>query len=137
LCAGRTIELFVYAAGTSTLEFSNTAPLDGSGNFSVSGITPGTYDLYVKTAGYLQKVSTAVSLTDGSNPVSFGGLLAGDINGDNIVDINDFTLFSAAFQSIAGSVNYNPAADFNCDGQIDILDFTLFSPQFNTMGDQP
>ncbi|MEL6843004.1 MAG: ring canal kelch-like protein, partial [Bacteroidota bacterium] len=118
LCVGRTIELFVYDAGTSNLVFSDTAPLDGSGGFAVNGITPGTYDLYVKTDGYLQKVSAAVNLSDGSNPVNFGSLLAGDIDGDNDVDLNDFSLFSAAFLSSTGAANYNPAADFDCNGQI-------------------
>lgn len=137
LCAGRTIELFVYDAGTNVLEFNNTATLDGSGGFVITGISPGTYDLYVKTDGYLQKVSSSVALSSGSNPVSFGTLLAGDIDGDNDVDINDFTLFSAAFLSSTGDNNFNPAADFDCNGQIDINDFSLLSPQFNTLGDQP
>jgi hypothetical protein len=137
LCAGTSINLLAYDPGTANLIFSGSGTVDGSGNFAVSGLPVGTFDLYVKADGFLQIVAANQSLSAGANAVNFGTLLAGDLDGNNQVDINDFTLFSPSFNSQTGDANYQQLADFNCDGFVDINDFTLFSPQFNTAGDQP
>lgn len=53
-----------------------------------------------------------------------------DINNTGSVDIVDFTAFAAAFNSMTGDPNYDPALDFNDTGSIDIVDFTEFSSEF-------
>jgi hypothetical protein len=50
--------------------------------------------------------------------------LVGDINGDHIVNILDFTLLSNTFGTASSS------ADLNKDGIVNILDFTLLSNNF-------
>ena len=51
-----------------------------------------------------------------------------DMDGD--VDLGDFGIFGAAFGSVAGDANYNPAADFDNDGDVDLGDFGVFGSDF-------
>lgn len=57
-------------------------------------------------------------------------LCIADINGTGSVDIVDFSLFSAAFNTSTGDPTFDPRADLNDTGTVDIVDFTLFSTQF-------
>ena len=59
---------------------------------------------------------TAVNLTESSGP------LAGDINGDNIVNCADLAIIRAAFGKRTVDVGFDPRADLNHDGIIDIRD---------------
>ncbi|MGB0801055.1 MAG: dockerin type I domain-containing protein, partial [Ilumatobacteraceae bacterium] len=54
-----------------------------------------------------------------------------DTNSDGNVDIVDFGVFGAAFNSSTGDMNYDPALDANSDGTIDIVDFGVFGAEFN------
>lgn len=54
----------------------------------------------------------------------------GDMDGDDDVDVFDFTEFANAFGSFLGDANYNPAADLDADDDVDVLDFGIFSPDF-------
>ncbi|GAB4546854.1 MAG: hypothetical protein Tsb0013_06080 [Phycisphaerales bacterium] len=51
-----------------------------------------------------------------------------DMDGD--VDLGDFGIFGAAFGSVIGSPNYNPAADLDNDGDVDLGDFGIFGSEF-------
>ena len=59
---------------------------------------------------------SAVSLVESSGP------LAGDLNGDNLVNCADLALIKASFGKHAGDVGFDPRADTNHDGVIDIRD---------------
>jgi len=48
--------------------------------------------------------------------------LAGDVNGDGVIDLSDLQLFAAAYGSKAGEPAYNPAADFNLNGTVNLYD---------------
>ncbi|MFK7925208.1 MAG: malectin domain-containing carbohydrate-binding protein [Bacteroidia bacterium] len=138
LCTGETVIVQAYMPGTNTLVYTGTAPYVNGSGFVMTGFPAGTFDLYLKVDGYLQRLRANFVFTDGGiTTVGFAVLLAGDVDGDNDVDINDFTLFSAAYLSADGDPNFNPSADFDCNGVINLQDFTLLSPQFNTTGEQP
>jgi len=51
--------------------------------------------------------------------------LMGDINGDQLVDINDLIIVAQAFGSYEGHPRWNPEADLSRDGVIDIDDGVL------------
>jgi hypothetical protein len=52
--------------------------------------------------------------------------IAGDVNGDAVVDAADLYELSAAYGSELGESNWNPNCDINGDGKVDALDmFTL------------
>ncbi len=53
-----------------------------------------------------------------------------DFDNDGDVDLGDFGVFGAAFNSMTGDMNYNPAADFDNDGDVDLGDFGVFGAQF-------
>jgi predicted extracellular nuclease/endonuclease I len=52
--------------------------------------------------------------------------VAGDVNGDGVVDTSDYYAFIGAYGSSVGDAAYNEAADMNSNGIIDMLDFQLW-----------
>ncbi|MEM7797743.1 MAG: dockerin type I domain-containing protein [Chloroflexota bacterium] len=123
----------LHAAGIVTPTYSFNTTTDQSGQFTVSGMTPGTYAVGVKTPNSLRIVQQ-VTLTAGSNTASFGTLAGGDVNGDNEVTLLDFSILSASFNLSQGSPGYDARADLNGDGQVTALDFSILSSNFNTTG---
>ena len=67
-------------------------PLDALSQFTVVGVPLGTYEIAVYVHNYLQTVLTAVDVL--ADPTNLGviTLEAGDANGDNIIDLRDFSL---------------------------------------------
>lgn len=109
---------------------SYSATTDSSGNFVVSGLTPGTYNICVKNSHTLSNRRTGVTLVAGTNTVDFGTLREGDANNDDFVTIVDFSMLAAGFFP-----SYNAAADFNQDGYVNINDFSLLALNFGANGD--
>ena len=54
------------------------------------------------------------------------GQCFGDIDGDGLVNLNDFNFISVAWKTSEGDPNWNPLCDFNNDGTIDDRDFNIF-----------
>jgi hypothetical protein len=57
--------------------------------------------------------------------------IAGDINGDSIVDIFDAILLANAYNSHMGSPTWNPNADINADTVVDIFDAIILANHYN------
>ena len=126
----------LYEPGTDTLVASFTPTTDQSGNFSLTGLTPGSYDVAVKQAHALQVVE-AVTLGAGGNAVNFGTLLEGDSNNDNAVQLLDFSILAGSFGKSEGQAGYDARADFTEDGAVDINDFSLLATNFGLEGEEP
>lgn len=58
--------------------------------------------------------------------------LRGDINWDGKIDDKDVELLVAAYGSIPGSPNWNPACDLNNDGKVDINDLAILAGNYGT-----
>ncbi|MEM2970925.1 MAG: CARDB domain-containing protein [Candidatus Bathyarchaeia archaeon] len=58
--------------------------------------------------------------------------LVGDINGNGIVNIDDLTLWDAAFNSRPSEPNWNPQADINGDGIVDKEDGILIIQNYQS-----
>lgn len=56
--------------------------------------------------------------------------LAGDINDDGIVNIQDIVIVALAFGSRPGDHNWNPIADLNQDGIVNIVDIVMVAIHF-------
>lgn len=56
-----------------------------------------------------------------------------DINNDGHIDEQDLNIFTRAFGTSLGDVNYLAAADFNNDGVIDDVDLSAFREHFGTV----
>jgi glucose/arabinose dehydrogenase len=118
------------SGGTAT---TTTVTTDQSGGFTLINLLPGSYSIRVKAPGYLSS-SQPVTVTSGSASVNFGTLRAGDVNGDNVVSLADFSLLAASFNRTNGQSGYNPAADLNSDGSVTLADFSLLASSFNQSG---
>ena len=64
------------------------------------------------------------------NPCDLSLFCTADFDGNGEVNLGDFGVFGAAFGSVIGDANYNPAADFDNDGDIDLGEFGTFGMDF-------
>ena len=111
--------------------WSTTTDVNGNiTNFPLTGANPGIlYDLLVKPQGWLRQ-RHQVTLVSGINPpISWLSCpCAGDIDGNNKVDILDFQRLSNDFGKTSSP------ADLDGDGAVNILDFQLLSNSFGQQG---
>ncbi|MBM4429592.1 MAG: hypothetical protein FJ026_04485, partial [Chloroflexi bacterium] len=119
------VPLTVVVGGTSYNVTTNNM-----GVFTLSGLTPGTYDISVKHSHTLRNLKSGVTLVNGLNVLDFGTLLEGDANNDNCVNITDFSILRLGFNPA-----YDERADFNGDGYVNITDFSLLKMNFAVCGD--
>jgi hypothetical protein len=133
--AGQQVTILVRNPGTTTTLDSYTTSLDASGNFSVITSRIGTFDVAIKGAHWLRKVVANVTFNaQGAAGVS-PTLTNGDINGDNVISLSDFTLLRTAFGSTPSDPNWNANADLNGDGAVSLSDFTILRAHFGAAGD--
>lgn len=129
-----TVEMYAVGAATPSDTFNVSS--DSSGSFTVSGITPGDYEIAVKHPNTLQVVET-ITLAEGANTANFGELRVGDANDDNIVNGVDFSVLVTTFNVLAGDASFDARADFNADDIVDGVDFSLLVTNFNVAGEEP
>lgn len=136
-CGERELNYIIIPLENDFDNISGTTILNSDGTFSLESIPEGVYDIFIKPEGFLQKKFTSIEVSGGENALEFDGFLPGDLNGDNSINIADFSPFSATYGSVEGTPEYNYLADFNCDGLIGIVDFSSFSASFGLNGDDP
>lgn len=120
--------------GSTTPLQTFTPTLAGGTYTQVLDIAPGNYDVAVRGATWLRKVST-VNFNSATVSGPAVTLWNGDVNGSNLVDIADYTDLATAFDSIPSSPNWNPGADLNGDLVVDIADYTILATSFDLVGD--
>lgn len=112
-----------------------------SGDMDMGVITPGTYTAKAATAKYLTKtIANIVNITSDTKTYTISAptaMVAGDLNGDNQIDIQDYNIYKDCFNK--QTPECISAADLNDDGQIDrldptpnFLDYRLLIQNFNT-----
>jgi hypothetical protein len=114
-------------------DFTYTTTLNPNGSYAIP-LPPGTYNIGINGSRWLRTTLTGITV----NGVVSGldaTLLPGDLNGDNVINLADFSLFAAAYGSDPTSPNWNPNADLNCDGSVDISDFALLAQNYGLTGD--
>jgi len=122
--AGKPVTVSLYAG--TTLVTSVTA--NGDGTFSLTA-PAGSYTVLATASGFLSAQGSA-TLTGGStNTKPTITLLAGDIDGNNIID---------QFDALTIGMNYNgtvpTAADLNSDGVINVLDLEVLAGNYRKTG---
>lgn len=87
------------------------------------GISPShSYTLKARATALPYEVSTNHNVvTDGSVKIK----IVGDVNNDDVVDINDLIAWDQAYGSTPGAPNWNPQADINGDGIVNKEDGIL------------
>ena len=74
----------------------------------------------------------AVTFTNGVASANFTGadeLIAGDLDGNNVVDLGDFSMLATAWSTS------NPAADLDGNGWVDLDDYFLLAQHWGAQGD--
>jgi hypothetical protein len=69
----------------------------------------------------------------GNQDIEWGGswlYCPGDLDGDGIRDLTDFSIFAGAYGSQCLGADYDPKADFDRDGAVDLIDFTVFATTY-------
>jgi hypothetical protein len=108
---------------------SQTVQTAADGTYDFDAMYAGTYDVVMSHELYLSaqldgctiEGDTAVTLPDVT-------LLAGDLNGDKVIDISDLVLGGANFNTSSA------AADINGNGYVDIFDIVLIGKNFGATG---
>lgn len=106
----------------------------GQGSITLTDLPAGTAFLSAKTAWTLRNRRAASFDASGNGSVAFTGtsrLRGGDLNNNNIVNLTDFNILQASFNS-AGTT-----ADISGDGQVNLTDFNVLNANWLTTGDQP
>ncbi len=112
---------------------SRTLTPTSAGAYAFSDIPAGAYTLAVKGSKWLRK-TVAVDLSrTRATPVNLS-LLAGDVNNNNVVDVDDLTLLLNVYNTTNGDGFYNAGADFNDSGAVDVDDLTLLLNNYNKAG---
>jgi len=130
------VKLYPIGEATSPA-YDLTGTADAGGLMTLSGIAPGSYQVAVKSQGYLQVVET-ITLVAGNNSLNVGQLQGGDVNNDNEVNLQDFALLAGVFNT----PNINPVSpdnfsDINGSGFTDLPDFAILAGNFNSDGEEP
>ena len=81
--------------------------------------------------------SGSATLGVGTNQVEMGRLLVGDVNNDNCVSVQDFSLLRNTFGKSLGDPGYDARADFNGDNTVSVTDFSLLRGNFGLCGAPP
>ena len=100
-------------------------------------VMSGTYDICVKFPRALSRRVDNVSITPGLTPthVDFPELIEGDINDDDVIDINDFGLLADAYGSVPGDANWDDRCDLNRNEAVDPQDQAILQTSFGKAGD--
>ncbi len=110
--------------------------LDGQGNYGVSDVEPGSYDLAFKGSHWLRGIVRQVRVQDADVPGADIILTNGDVDGDNEVTLFDFGALVAAFGSMPGDSNWNPEADLDGDAEVTLFDFGVLVRNFGAVGEE-
>lgn len=111
-----------------------SATLDVDGNFSISGITAGTYHVWVKHLTSLAGGAADAAIAAGANTIGSLALRGGDANNENVVNIQDFSILAGTFGRLSSDAAYDGRADFNGDTVVNITDFSLLAINFGQQG---
>jgi len=117
---------------TVTLYDGNTVEtsglVDANGNFTLTA-PAGSYSAVASAPGFLRAQGNAVLSSGVTTTMPTISLLAGDIDGNDVID---------QFDALTIGINYNlaapAAADLNNDGTINVLDLELLAANYRDTG---
>lgn len=97
--------------------------------------SPETLALTVEGRPFLRRTLRVSEILEGWPPKPVD-LLTGDVDGDNEVNLLDFSRVVAAFGSFAGDADYDIDADLDGDGEISLWDFGWLVSHLGLAGDE-
>lgn len=122
----------------ATVLIQGTLQIQANGSFSVplpSPLNLGTRQVSIDAPAFLRRTSGNVNSVLGGITGLNLDLIAGDSNGDNVVDLDDYFDLADAFRTNEGDAGFNPDVDFDGSGSIDLDDYFLLAEAFRVAGD--
>lgn len=96
-----------FTPNTQTEVMKACSPTDTNGDFTIYGITPGTYDVAVKTDSSLSILKEDEGFTEGNTTeIDFGTLVEGDLNDNDWVDMDDYLTLVANHDKVGDCYGY-------------------------------
>lgn len=120
----------IYNADQQELNAVLATTVHETGNYVTPAFTPGTYRIHIKVDGYLAQLYSDVVIAAGSYVLDLSGLIAGDLNNTNNINILDVSIICSAFGSTIGDESYIAITDLNCDGFIYLIDISFINCNF-------
>jgi hypothetical protein len=128
--------------GTTTVHTFATVPVNFDsiakvyrGTLNLANVTPGSYDVYIKGPIHKRKkMPTSINITSGETTNASWTttiLPTGDINGDNYVNITDYSLLAGQFAP--GVIKSGNTSDLNFNTFVDLGDYSLLAGNFNIL----
>jgi hypothetical protein len=127
------VRVVVTPQGSDSPIFDASVTTDENGKFFLRGVTSGNYHLWIKGAHTLA-VERDVTLTDGTTNIPYDPLPEGDSDGNNVVNLTDFSILATTFGKQNGNTGYDGRADFNGDSVVNLTDFSLLATSFGKSG---
>src|SRR5215216_5970066 len=123
--AGKPVTVSLYGAGNTLV---TSVPANPDGTFSLTA-PAGTYNVVATASGFLSAQGSATITGGDTSTKPTVTLLAGDIDGNNVID---------QFDALTIGMNYNgtspSAADLNNDGVINVLDLEALADNYRATG---
>ncbi|GIV17423.1 MAG: hypothetical protein KatS3mg022_2858 [Armatimonadota bacterium] len=133
---GVPVEMQLRASGSAEPLRTEILTLDAVGNYILTDVEPGQYDIAFKASHWLRAVVRGVRVTSADVQDVDVLLLNGDIDGDNEVTLFDFGALVASFSSVPGDSNWNPDADLDGDEEVTLFDFGVLVRHFGKVGEE-
>lgn|GEM_PF-5821641 len=94
--SGVTVSLVNASTGSTTLQ----AFTDASGNYQFANVAPGTYNVVVSHKGFLNATASTITVSTSAVSAPTLSMKAGDLNGDNRIDLLDIATFAKNYGSV-------------------------------------
>ena len=102
---------------------------DSSGQYTIDGISAGTWSAVSSRQGYLSALRAAVVILSGQDVLLPDlTLRSGDTNGDCVVNLFDLVVVSVVYNP--GGPVLDSRADLNADGTVNLFDLVLVSANY-------
>ncbi|MEO8284891.1 MAG: SpoIID/LytB domain-containing protein [Chloroflexota bacterium] len=130
------LTLMLSVPGDPTVVGTYQATTDRNGVVIYSNLPAGTYDVHVKGTHSIQSARASIVLADNRTAdVDMKAQIEGDVDGDNCVTVNDFSIVQAMIGASSSTPGFDPAADLNGDGLVTVTDVSLLRSGFDMCGD--
>lgn len=103
------------------------------GEFIFDNLRDGIFTMTVQADHHVAACTTVEIIDGAAVSIETIELVSGDVNGDGIIDIGDYTLLSASYGLSAGEEGYSEVLDLNLDGLINIQDVSILGSHFNAV----
>jgi len=124
--AGQAVRIELRIPNTTNAVAIHDVNLDASGNYQITGITPGTYDISAKGVNWLRQVLSSVNVT-GAVTGDFD-LTNGDCDSSNAIDVFDLNTILSRFGMGVGD------GDIDWSSVVDVFDLNIVFGGFGQQG---